>query len=103
MTLSKFIYKNIVYPNMAFKQDISGKVTLKFVVEPTGRISNIIIDKPVGGGCSQEAIRLAKLLRWMPGIKNKMAVRTNMSLDITFTLPSDTQNQINQNSQNTSM
>ena len=103
MTLNQFIGKNIIYPEAAYKQDISGKVTLGFIVEPTGRISNIIIIKPVGGGCSQEAIRLLKLLHWLPGIKNEMAVRTQTSLEISFSLPTDTQKQINQNSQNTSM
>jgi TonB family protein len=103
MTLNQFISKNIIYPEAAYRQDISGKVNLGFIVEPTGRVSNIIIVKPVGGGCSQEALRLLKLLHWMPGIKDEMAVRTQMNLEIIFSLPTDTQKQINQNSQNTSM
>jgi len=85
-SMNEFIAENIEYPAEAYKQDLSGTVILKFRVEPHGRISNITLEKGVGGGCSQEAIRLAKLLYWMPGIKNEIAVRTRVKLDISFNL-----------------
>ena len=81
---SSFISNHLEYPEAAFKQNISGTVKLKFVVEPSGRISNIIIDKAVGGGCTEEAIRVVKLIRWKPGINDNVAVRTWMCLEITF-------------------
>jgi len=82
--LSSFISNNLQYPEAAFKQNISGMVRLKFVVEPSGRISNLLTEKTVGGGCTEEAIRVIKMIRWYPGIKNDIAVRTWMTLDITF-------------------
>ena len=94
MNFGKFINENITYPEAAVKQSISGKVSMTFIVETHGRISNLRIDKPLGGGCSQEAIRLVKLLKWMPGIKGNAAVRTSMHLDITFRLPDDTEHQM---------
>ncbi len=87
MTLSKFISRNIKYPETAYRQSLSGKVSLKFVVEATGRASNIKVVTPVGGGCTQEAIRVLQIIRWMPGIKDNMAVRTFMNIDIEFKLP----------------
>jgi TonB family protein len=81
---SSFISNNLEYPEAAFKQNISGTVKLKFVVEPSGRITNIIIYKAVGGGCTEEAIRVVKLIRWKPGINNNLSVRTWMCLEITF-------------------
>ena len=89
MTVGAFIAKNIKYPESAYRQNLSGKVGLRFVVEPTGRVSNIKAVEPVGGGCTQEAMRLLQMLRWMPGIKNGMAVRTFMNIDIEFKLPED--------------
>jgi TonB family protein len=89
MTLGAFIARNIKYPESGFRQNLSGKVGLRFVVEPTGRVSNIKVIEPIGGGCTQEAIRLLQLIRWMPGIKNNMAVRTLMNIDIEFKLPED--------------
>jgi TonB family protein len=86
MDFSKFISKNLAYPDAALKQNIQGTVEIFFVVEPSGRVSNIKILKPVGAGCSQEAIRLIKMLSWMPGIKNDMAVRTKLIVSISFNL-----------------
>jgi TonB family protein len=89
MTLERFIEKNIKYPEAAYRQNLSGKVVLKFVVEPQGRISNLKVISPIGGGCTQEAIRILYLLQWMPGIKDDMAVRTFSKLEISFKLPED--------------
>ncbi|MBM3436030.1 MAG: TonB family protein [Bacteroidetes bacterium] len=83
-TLGNFISRNLQYPEAAFKQNISGMVRLKFVVEPSGRISNLLTEKTVGGGCTEEAVRVVKMIRWFPGIKNEVAVRTWRTLDITF-------------------
>jgi TonB family protein len=81
---STFLSNNLEYPEAAFKQNISGTVELCFVVEVSGRISNIVVEKSVGGGCTEEAIRVLKLVKWFPGIKDKMAVRTFIPLQITF-------------------
>ena len=89
MTIGAFIARNIKYPESAYRQNLSGKVGLRFVVEPSGRNSNIKVLEPVGGGCTQEAVRLLQMIRWMPGIKNSMAVRTFMNIDIEFKLPED--------------
>jgi TonB family protein len=86
MNFGSFIMKNMTYPEEAVKQNISGVVTIFFVIEPSGRISNIKVVNGVGAGCNQEAIRLLKRLKWMPGFKNGMAVRTKMTLTITFNL-----------------
>ena len=99
MRLGTFIAKNIKYPETAYRQNLSGKVSLSFVVEPQGRVSNIKVLTPVGGGCTQEAIRLLQLIRWMPGIKNNMAVRTFMTIDIEFKLPDSSDMNMFENSQ----
>jgi TonB family protein len=99
MKLETFIAKNIKYPETAYRQNLSGKVSLRFVVELQGRVSNIKVLSPVGGGCTQEAIRLLQLIRWMPGIKNQVAVRTFMNLDIQFNLPEDSDMNMFENGQ----
>ncbi len=63
---------------------MSGTVKLKFVIEPSGRISNIEVDKALGGGCTGEAIRVIRLIRWNPAVFNEMAVRSWMCLEIAF-------------------
>jgi len=86
MNFTDFMIENLKYPDAAKKQGVQGTVELFFVVEPSGNISNFKVEKSVGAGCSEEALRLLKLLSWFPGIKNGKAVRTAMSLNITFNL-----------------
>jgi TonB family protein len=99
MTLGKFISKNIKYPELAYKQGISGKVSLRFLIVPLGRVSNIKVMEPVGGGCTQEALRLLSLLKWMPAVKSGLAVRCFTRLDIEFKVPDDSDMKMFENSQ----
>ncbi len=88
INLAGYIAANLKYPEAAIKQNLSGTVKLGFVVEPHGKISNLRILNSLGAGCNEEAIRLVRLIKWMPGIKNNLAVRTRMSISINFSLES---------------
>ena len=81
-----FIGQNLKYPDLAKKQGVSGVVELFFVIEPSGNISNIKTEQHVGAGCNEEAIRLVKLIKWFPGLKDGIAVRTSTTIKITFNL-----------------
>jgi bla regulator protein blaR1 len=101
--LGRFIQKEMQYPVLAFKQNISGIVRLEFVVEPNGCPSHFKIINSVGGGCDQEAIRIVKKIRWDPGQINKTLVRTKMKLDIAFRLSENQNMEYFYNNQNSSM
>lgn len=88
INLAGFIAANLKYPDAAIKQNLSGTVKVGFIVEPHGKISNLTILNSLGAGCNEEAIRIVRLLKWMPGIKDNMAVRTRMSISINFNLES---------------
>lgn len=81
-----FMLQNMKYPDEAKKRGVSGTVELFFIVEPSGNITNLKIEKGVGAGCSEEAMRLVKLLQWSPGLIGNNAVRTAIQLSITFNL-----------------
>lgn len=91
-SFNDFIKDNMKYPEQAFSRSISGTVTLSFVIETHGGISNIYIKNFIGGGCTEEAIRLLNLIKWMPGKINSKAVRTKMSFDIGFNLKDKNKN-----------
>jgi TonB family protein len=84
--LASFISENLKYPEQAIRQNLSGVVKLSFVVETNGKISNMEIVNSVGAGCNEEAIRILRLLKWMPGIYDQKAVRTRTSITISFSL-----------------
>ena len=85
-SINEFIAKKIEYPPAAKQQGLTGTVKISFIVETSGRISNIVILNHLGAGCDEEAVRVLKLIKWMPGIDKGKAVRVKMVLDVTFNL-----------------
>ncbi|MBL7883321.1 MAG: TonB family protein [Bacteroidia bacterium] len=84
-----FIKENIDYPKQAQLANIQGVVKVRFVVEPNGLVTNIGIDKSVGGGCDQEAMRLIELTKWQPAVHAGKWVRCQMVVPIYFKLNED--------------
>lgn len=84
--LPQFLATNLHYPPEAFRLDIQGQVSIEFVVETSGTISNLRTLNFLGGGCDTEAMRLARTICWIPAVKNGKHVRSIMKLDIQFRL-----------------
>lgn len=88
-TVHGYINSKLKYPEEAYRRSLSGKVTLRFVIEQDGRVSNVLAVHPVGGGCTEEAERLLRSIRWYPAIHKGKAVRSIMDMDVIFQLPFD--------------
>lgn len=88
-SIREYLIRNLRYPNEALKRDIQGTVELRFVIEPSGRITNLHIIKSLGAGCDEEALRLIEKLMWVPGQHDALYVRSWMSISITFALGAD--------------
>lgn len=83
----EFLAMNIRYPQRARQDGYSGTVYVRFIVEPDGTITNIEVAKGVGGGCSEEAVRVVKLMpKWIPGEAFGKKVRVTYTLPINFRL-----------------
>ena len=64
-SLMKFITQNFVMPEDV---SVSGILEISFVVEVTGKISNIKITKNLGSGTGEEAVRVMQQSpKWLPG------------------------------------
>ena len=84
---AKFLEKNLRYPSQARDEGVQGRVTISFVVEKNGELSNIKVLKGIGFGCDEEAKRvIAKSPFWKPGIQNGRAVRVSYVMPIVFRL-----------------
>ncbi|WP_448700040.1 energy transducer TonB [Mucilaginibacter sp. AW1-3] len=82
---ASYLQKNLVYPEAARHEKISGKVELSFIVEKDGSISDITIDQPAGHGFDEEAVRVLKASPlWQAGIKDGEPIRIRYRLPITF-------------------
>lgn len=85
--LARFINAEIKYPREAIKRDIEGVVHLSFIVEKDGSITEPTVLRTIGGGCSEEALRVVRAMpRWNPGRQNGEVVRARCNLPIRFSL-----------------
>jgi protein TonB len=85
--LHKYLKDNIIYPVVAQENGIKGKVTLKFVVNREGLISQIQILKGVDPSLDREAIRVVQSMpKWIPGKQNGKTVNVWFTLPIDFQL-----------------
>lgn len=87
--LQDFVKANLEYPRQAQLSNIQGTVVLRFVVEPTGLVTNIGVEKSVGGGCDIEAGRVLELIKWYPAKHNGKLVRAQMTFPFYFILNDD--------------
>ncbi|AGA80294.1 energy transducer TonB [Echinicola vietnamensis] len=84
---AQYLSGNLTYPKQAVRMGIEGTVFLVFVVNKDGSIQDVEILRGVGGGCSEEAIRvLENAPDWKPGLQGGRPVRVKMRLPIKFKL-----------------
>lgn len=74
--LADFLSRNLHYPETARKQNIAGKVKVRFVVEPTGYAAHFRVEEQVAGGCTEEVLRLLGGMHWKPATREGKAVRS---------------------------
>ncbi|MEI6348521.1 MAG: energy transducer TonB [Bacteroidota bacterium] len=83
----KFLSENLKYPQMARESNIDGTVYIEFIVEKDGSISKPTIKRDIGGGCGDEALRVARSMpKWTPGKQRGKPVRTQFVMPIKFVL-----------------
>jgi protein TonB len=86
-TFRAWVLKQVVYPRMAIENSIQGLVTLKFVIEKDGSLTNIEEIQSIDRSLSEEAIRVLKTSpKWEPGKQRNRPVRVFYILPIQFRL-----------------
>ena len=81
----KYIEENLVYPEKAKEDSITGKVLVKFVVEADGSITNVEVIRSANKILDEEAVRVIKNMpKWIPGMQGDKPVRTLMKMPINF-------------------
>ena len=81
-----WVQNQIVYPEMARRAGIEGRVVTQFVVDKKGDIIQPRVVRGIGGGADEEALRVTKLAKFEPGLQQGMPVCVQYSLPITFSL-----------------
>src|SRR5690606_28347366 len=71
--------KNVEYPKLAKKSNITGTVVVSFVIDKDGSITDIKVIKGIGFGCDEEAVRVLKNApKWNPGKQRGVPVKVSM-------------------------
>ena len=85
--LYKFINSKLVYPKAAKDNLISGKVIVRFSVEPDGTLSGVSVLRGINPDLDSEAIRVINLLpKWQPGKLAGIPVKVWYSMPVIFKL-----------------
>ena len=85
--LYEFLGKNIKYPKEASEKNVQGNVFLSFTVGKDGSITDVKVDRKLGSGTDEEAVRVLKMSkRWNPGTQDGTPVNVKYNIPIKFAL-----------------
>lgn len=85
--MQEFIKANLKYPKEAQDAKIDGRVTIRFVVEKDGSITDVTIIRGIDPACDKEAKRVVEMMpKWMPGKQNGKEVPVYFTLPVVFRL-----------------
>ncbi|UOQ51805.1 energy transducer TonB [Hymenobacter cellulosivorans] len=83
----RYLGQSIRYPAAALKKRKQGKVFLQFVVNETGELRDIRVQKGVSAEIDAEALRVVRLMpRWTPGTQNGEPVPVHYTVPISFAI-----------------
>ena len=87
IAMLKYIMENIKYPKQIMEEGIQGRVTVSFIVEKDGRVSNVRLLRSVQPLLDKEAVRVVKSMpKWSPGKQKGKPVRVRFNLPVMFKL-----------------
>lgn len=82
-----YINENLKYPLAAAESGVQGRVILSFVIEPTGKISNVKVLRGVDPLLDKEAVRVVESSpEWNPGRQRGKPVRVSFNIPVIFVL-----------------
>jgi len=80
------IQSKIVYPEIARRAGVEGKVYVLAFVDENGTVTNAQIIKGIGAGCDEAALNAVKQTKFKPGKQRGVPVKVQVSIPIVFKL-----------------
>ena len=85
--LQKWVYQYLKYPDSAVRNGIQGRVTVEFIIEKDGKVTNVRVVKGVSDELDAEAVKVVSASpKWKAGKVNGNKVRTSISIPVEFKL-----------------
>lgn len=80
-----YFKKKLVYPLVAFQNEIKGVVLIAAVIESDGKIGGLTVKKSLGYGCDESALDCIRTMpNWIPAQKSGIKVRTQVTIPVSF-------------------
>lgn len=80
------IQQKIVYPEIAKRAGVEGKVYVLAFVDENGDVRDAKIIKGIGAGCDEAALEAVKKTKFKPGKQRGKPVRVQVSIPVVFKL-----------------
>jgi len=81
------IQKNLVYPEIARKAGVEGKVTVHVQIDEKGNVVNTKILQSLGNnGCDEAAVAAIKSVKWKPAMQRDRPVKVWVAIPVVFKL-----------------
>lgn len=86
--LGVFLQENLQYPSSSRMARVEGRVTISFIVDKEGNITNPTVKDSPDAALSAEALRVIKMMpRWKPAQLAGKPVKMRFTLPVKFSLP----------------
>lgn len=85
--ISKWLGENLIYPEEARENGITGKVFAQFIIDKDGSVSDVKIMRSVNPLLDEEVIRvLNSMPKWTPGKQDGENVKVTFQIPVNFQL-----------------
>ena len=83
----RHIYGNISYPKKARHEGIQGKALLRFIIDKTGKITELTVLRGICTEIEKECIKVIKKSpKWIPAIHNGVPIKMSFNMPVNFRL-----------------
>ncbi len=85
-----WVQDKVQYPRIAIENNLSGTVSIRFVIERDGSLTNIEVLASPDSSLTEEAVKVLEMSpKWTPGKHRNQPVRVYFSLPVVFRLQSN--------------
>ena len=85
--MMKYLATSIKYPQSAKDANIGGRVIVQFIVDKSGKVTNVNVVRGVDPALDAEAVRVVSAMpNWKPGMQKGQAVPVKYTIPVLFKL-----------------
>ncbi len=83
----EYIKSNLIYPKEALEKGVGGVVYLTARIDDNGNVDEVNVEKGIGYGCDEEAVRLISNLQYGSVTNRGVRLKSKHRFRIEFKLP----------------